>query len=136
VFDLYYVEKDFSAGLIKGKALVNSKAGGVNLSPGERAMATAEQPLRCDWPPLSSLTAWQTGHLVFQSEAVADAVREMNRYSTIKLEVDDPDIAAQRISGGYLAGDNAGFAESLTHLFPVRVRQANGVIKLMNANAI
>ena len=136
VFDLYYVENYFSAVLIKGKAMVNTVAGRVDLSPGERAVATAEQPLRCDWPPMSSLTAWQTGHLVFQDEAVTDAVREMNRYSAIKLEVDDPQIAAQHISGGYLAGDNAGFAESLTHLFPVKVRQGSGIIKLMNGNTI
>ena len=47
----------------------------------------------------------------------------MNRYSTDKLEIEDPTIANLRVSGVYYVGDNAAFASSVSKLLPVKMRR-------------
>ena len=49
---------------------------------------------------------------------LAQAVEEMNRYSTQRVEV-DPSVATLKVSGVYRVGDNAAFARSLTKLLPI-----------------
>ena len=55
---------------------------------------------------------------MFDKEELAQAVEEMNRYSTAKLAV-DPSVAGLKVSGVYRVGDNAAFARSLTKLLPI-----------------
>jgi transmembrane sensor len=76
---------------------------------------------RRDRPNLTPLLAWQTGSAVFENETLADAVQEMNRYSSEKLEVADPRVKALRVSGVYRVGDNTAFARSISRLLPVNV---------------
>ncbi|HVV70618.1 MAG TPA: DUF4880 domain-containing protein [Verrucomicrobiae bacterium] len=138
VFDVLNSGEYFSVVLIDGNAEVTSSAAvPVVLRQGERATAAHGKPLWCDKPNLSSLTAWQTGRLVFKDETVRDAIGEMNRYSTVKIEVDDSYVAALRISGGYTVGDPSGFAASLSQLLPVEVRHLpDGKIKLVRKSDI
>ena len=137
VFDVLNSGEYFSVVLIDGNAEVTSSATiPVVLRQGERATATYGKPLWCDKPNLSSLTAWQTGRLVFKDETVLDAIGEMNRYSTVKIEVDDSYVASLRMSGSYAVGDPFGFAASLSQLLPIEVRQVGGKIKLARKSDI
>jgi transmembrane sensor len=131
IFDLSYLEKYFSVVMIQGHGVINTATGPVKLNQGERATALDSQLLSYDRPPLASLTSWQTGHLMFKDETIGDAVKEMNRYSNMKIEIDNPQIASQKVSGGYLAGDNTSFAEDLAHLYPIGVRRIDGMIHLI-----
>jgi transmembrane sensor len=84
-----------------------------------------------DKPNLVPLLAWQTGQAVFDNDALADAIREMNRYSLVKLEVTDPVVAEMRISGVYRVGDNAAFARSVAALLPVSVEFGAGQLRFV-----
>jgi transmembrane sensor len=137
VFDLSNSRDFFSVVLIDGNAELRSSANSqIELRQGDRATATQSSPLQRDRPDLSLLTSWQTGRLVFRDETVSDAVQEVNRYSTVKIEVDDPNIASLHMSGGYVVGDTIGFADSLSKLLPIEVRQVDGKIKLISRRDI
>jgi transmembrane sensor len=137
VFDVLNSGEYFSVVLIDGNAEVTSSSAiPVALSQGERAAAPDGKPLLFDKPNISSLTAWQTGRLVFKDETVHDAIEEMNRYSTVKIEADDTYVASLRVSGGYVVGDSFGFAVSLSRLLPIEVRQVGGKIKLVRNSDI
>ena len=101
------------------------------LTEGERAVAAGSKGLKCDRPSLAALIAWQSRHLVFRDTTVAEAVRQMNRYSNIKIEVADSQIGAEMISGGYKPGDNVDFADSLANLLHISVRQNGDKIELL-----
>jgi transmembrane sensor len=88
------------------------------LKAGERLLATNGRT-RIDKPDLVPLLAWQTGQAVFDNKSVAEAVREMNRYSVVKIETNETAVAEMRVSGVYRVGDNAAFARSLAALLPV-----------------
>ena len=100
------------------------------LRAGERLIATADQTTKSYVQSLAPLLAWQTGRAIFESQKLSDAVYEMNRYSTVKLEVTDDRIANLRVSGVYLVGDNVAFADSISRLLPIKVRQSNGQLYL------
>jgi transmembrane sensor len=133
VFDVSNTGDYFSVVLIDGDAEVRSPANKtIQLRQGDRATGTSQNPLWCDRPDLSSLTAWQTGRLVFKDQTVSDAVEQMNRYSTVKIEVVDSHVADLHMSGGYAVGDALGFAVSLSQLLPIQVRLADGKIELVS----
>lgn len=100
------------------------------LKPGERLVARNQQA-HIDKPNLVPLLAWQTGQAVFDNESVSGAIREMNRYSVIKIAVTDPVVARMRISGVYRVGDNTAFARSVAALLPVALEFGTDQVRLV-----
>ncbi len=137
-FDVRREGDDISVLLIHGRATVTNAAdagGGRQLNDGERLRFTSGHSPRFDKPNLLPLLAWHTGQAIFEDSPLADVVLEMNRYSTIKLEVDDARIAGMKVSGVYRVGDNANFARSLSRLLPVEIRVVGDRIELVGDDA-
>ncbi|MDE2184550.1 MAG: FecR domain-containing protein [Alphaproteobacteria bacterium] len=79
---------------------------------------------------LSDATAWESGHLVFRGETLAEAVERVNRYTDHPIMV-DPSAASIRISGVFNAGDIGSFVSAITGYFPVEATtDANETITL------
>jgi transmembrane sensor len=120
--------------MLQGSASIGSRDASTQrrevLRSGERLIAT-NAGTRIDKPNLVPLLAWQTGQAVFDNETVAGAIREMNRYSVVKIEANDPAVARMRISGVYRVGDNAAFALSIATLLPVVVEFGTDQVRLV-----
>ncbi|HEY0282425.1 MAG TPA: FecR domain-containing protein [Rhizomicrobium sp.] len=120
--------------MLQGSASIGSRNAPARrhevLKSGERLVA-ADGRARIDKPNLVPLLAWQTGQAVFDNDTVAWAIREMNRYSVVKIEVTDPVVARMRISGVYRVGDNAAFALSIAALLPVVVELDTDQVRLV-----
>lgn len=58
-------------------------------------------------------TSWLIGRLKFEGKPLGEVVSEFNRYSTRKVVVDDPALAARPISGTFRADDQDAFVEAL-----------------------
>jgi len=118
--------------LIHGEADVRPASAptiqGETLRSGERLVASNDVEKR-DKPDLTRVLAWQTGYENFDREELAQAVEEMNRYSTQRVEV-DPSVAALKVSGVYRVGDNAAFARSLAKLLPLAVHEDGDTLVL------
>jgi transmembrane sensor len=131
-FDVRCEDGKVQVVLIHGEADVKPAAsgGGENqrLKAGERLVASNDVEKR-DKPDLARVLAWQTGYEMFDNEELAQAVEEMNRYSTAKLAV-EPSVAGLKVSGMYRVGDNAAFARALSKLLPINVRQAGDTLML------
>ena len=74
--------------------------------------------------------SWRTGHLIFRDTPLADAVAEFNRYNTRKIVIDDPVVAALRISGKFRATQFEAFVRILEDGFPVQARHKDDEIVL------
>jgi len=77
--------------------------------------------------------SWEGGQLSFADEPLALAIQRVNRYSDRRIAVADPAAGRLLVSGVFNAGDTAGFVDAVTTLFPVRAREAGGVITLTAA---
>ena len=135
-FDVRCEDGKVQVVLIHGEADVKPASApdgrGERLKAGERLVASNDVEKR-DKPDLTRVLAWQTGYEMFDKETLARVAEEMNRYSTVRLEV-DPSAAGLKVSGMYRVGDNSAFAQSLAKLLPIAVRQ-NGDTLVLTAES-
>jgi transmembrane sensor len=83
---------------------------------------------------LEPVTAWRRGKIILQNEALSEACVRMNRYSRIKIHVQDKAVASLGVSGVFEAGDTGAFVEALESLFGIKaLRIGNDSILLARA---
>lgn len=135
MLDVRRDESRVSVVLLEGRATVlantHATGGRLSLARGDRAIMTGSFSAVVDRPDLARLTAWQRGQAIFESDTLAAAAEEMNRYSTLRLVVDDPAIANLKLSGVYRVGDNDAFAHSVSQLLPVTIERYSDHIALV-----
>lgn len=92
-----------------------------SLTAGQRLIFADNRPPALDQPPLDTVTAWRRGEVVLDKTRLQDAAQEMNRYSNVKLVIDDPDTANIRLSGVFRAGDSQRFAQAVAETYHLRI---------------
>ena len=147
LFEIFLGPEDMSVTLIEGAVSVVPQAAGTasgqgaGMSPGEAGIATRLVPgdrLILRGGEIESLTqvdtdqalAWRSGMLQFRDVTLEEAVAEMNRYSGLKLRVQDTALGQERLSGTFPAGEPEDFAASLELLLPVRAQKSGNEISL------
>ncbi len=107
-------------------------AGTIELAPGEQVVSSRRQaPIKVAAVDVDRATSWQQGRLVFENEPLSSVVMRVSRYSQRSLRVEDPEIAALRISGVFRTGDMDGFVATITSYLPVRAETSDdGAISL------
>lgn len=100
-------------------------SGGWTLTPGQQVVTTQPSPL-VEAVNVAAATSWTTGRLIFDHTPLREAVAEMNRYSSVKVELASPQLAQTPVSGAFNAGDMEGFAAALADLYPVTVIRRDG----------
>jgi transmembrane sensor len=93
------------------------------LEPGQRVTFAAHEPPSLDEPSIEQVTAWRRGEVILDSTRLSDAAEEMNRYSDIKLVVEDPAVAGIPVSGIFRAGDSLQFARALGETYQLDVQE-------------
>lgn len=95
----------------------------IELSAGEALKVTQDgRSVVIPHADLEAATAWRDGKVIFRNAKLSDAVERMNRYSRVKLEIADPALDNERVSGVFEAGDTEGFIKGVQLALPVLVR--------------
>jgi transmembrane sensor len=91
------------------------------LTPGQRLTFADDHPPKLDEPALEKVTAWRRGEVILEKTRLQDAADEMNRYSAVKIVIDDALTGDIRVSGIFRAGDSVRFAQAVgeTYHLPV-----------------
>jgi transmembrane sensor len=71
-------------------------------------------------------TSWSRGRLVFRGTPLAEAVEEVNRYSTRKLRLADPSLATLPVGGNFIAGDSELILSAFVAALPLRSVDGGG----------
>jgi transmembrane sensor len=100
------------------------------LHPGQRLTFTAGRAPRMDQPQMEKVTAWQRGQISLDDLSLADAVAEMNRYSTVQLQIEQPAAAALHVSGIFRVGDSLSFAHAVAQTYGLTVLEQGREILL------
>jgi transmembrane sensor len=74
--------------------------------------------------------SWRSGYLVFEETSLAEAVAEVNRYTSQRIVIEDPELAALRVNGKFRATHAEDIVELLRNGFGVPVRKESGTIYL------
>ena len=81
--------------------------------------------------------AWQRGLIIFEDEALQDALNEIDRYTTTKFVLADEKVRRVRIDGSFRTGDVEGLLSSLKNKFRVDwKRDAQGRVVLSSRTAL
>ena len=74
---------------------------------------------------LEAATAWREGKVIFHEEPLSEAVRRLNRYSRLQIEIDDATLAAMQVSGVFEAGNAQAFVEAVQAYLPATADYAD-----------
>lgn len=100
------------------------------LEPGDQLVMQADGGVEVSEVDLESVGRWTSGLVQFDNTTLAEAVAEMNRYSSVTIRIGDQALAAERISGSFPAGQQRDFAESLELFLPVTADMSGRTITL------
>jgi transmembrane sensor len=132
VFDVRLQGERVKVALVEGVVKVASVAAPRPQVPREQVTMIAGELL--DAPPTAAMsvktadirraTSWREGVVVFDDAPLADAVAEINRYTTHPVVLADAGIGVYRVSGVFKTGDPERFAESMAEVFPLTVDES------------
>jgi transmembrane sensor len=101
------------------------------LDPGQRLTAPVSGEVRIAAADVDRSTSWTRGQLIFRDDRLGDAVEEMNRYSRVRLVIEDPRVAALKVSGVFRAERSDNFVTALTAFYPIEAeRRSPGIVAL------
>ena len=103
-----------------------------SLPAGTIARATEEDVL-IDKEPVSQaeeLLSWRQGYLRFHDTTLAAAIAEFNRYNARRIMIDDPRVAAIRISGTFRPANYEAFVRLLGDGYSIRAEDKGDLILL------
>ncbi len=140
-------ERQLAVTLVEGKIAVSSEpksgdhssqtaaAGTATVMvPGQRlTFDTQGSTPKIDRPNLEKTTAWRRGLVMLEDTPLAEAIVEMNRYSTIKLVIEQPRVATLEVSGMFRAGDSMRFARAVAKTYQLVVVEQPDRIVLAGA---
>ena len=72
---------------------------------------------------VAKVTGWREGRIYFDDLPLADAVREMNRHSTVHIRLQSAELAGLRVNGMFKAGDQEIFVSALQEYFQVEAQR-------------
>jgi len=105
-------------------AMLRPEPAKTELAPGEllrtHARAALPDKRKAD---LAKVTGWREGQLMFDGDTLAAAVAEVNRYSSIRIELSDPALADLRVSGVFKTGHARSFLETVSGHYPIAVSE-------------
>jgi len=70
---------------------------------------------------IERINAWLKGQLEFEDWQLLEAVNEHNRYTDIKIHVEDETLRNMRVGGFFKIGDTESFLAALQAMFPIEV---------------
>jgi transmembrane sensor len=69
--------------------------------------------------------AWRVGRIAFHGEPLSEAAAEFSRYSAVRIQIDDPQVANEKVIGLFVSTDPVGFANAVAVSFDLRA-EING----------
>ncbi|MBB5708050.1 FecR domain-containing protein [Sphingopyxis panaciterrulae] len=100
------------------------------------AAATGPRKAMLDSVDVERRIAWRKGLLVFNGQRLGDAAAEVNRYSDLRVTIDDPTLARAEFMGVFKLGDARAFANAAASAFNGEVhRRGNELVLVRQQNS-
>lgn len=114
----------------------NRRPAKVQLPAGQQVAFSSGQGLELPTSTdVAAATAWREGRLVFQDESLDAAIADVNRYSRIPIELQDPALGGLRLTGTVVTSQVDGWLSGLESVLPVMVTKHPDRIVLSSRKA-
>lgn len=84
---------------------------------------------------LQRALSWREGMLAFEGDTLGSVARQFDRYGAARIEIADPALAREPITGLFAANDPQGFARAIAASLGARVDTDGNVIRLTRGGA-
>lgn len=101
-------------------------AAGSMARAGDSGVLVQEKPLA----EVEDYLSWRSGYVTFHELPLAEAVAEFNRYNERKIVIEDPQVAAIRVSGKFRSNRFEAFVRLLEEGLPIRAQREQDRIVL------
>jgi transmembrane sensor len=108
-------------GTVRAESIAPASLTRTTITSGEQLISRAQSEDRVRRVDPERETSWRRGQLIFEDTPLAEAVAELNRYSTAQIELADPKLADLRLSGTFATGGTSAFVEAVTAYFPIKI---------------
>lgn len=98
---------------------VAAPPGVLTLTAGEALVAEPAHAMLVQPVDAREVGGWTAGMLTFNDVPLAEAVTEINRYTSRPIRIADLNTGKQRISGTFKSNDPVRFAQAITEILPV-----------------
>lgn len=130
IFEVRFDHDKLKVTLMRGKVRVDeSPAAGTTppalavLAPGQQLVIAGALAPVVESVDVDKQLLWRRSLIEFDGDTVADAVAELNRYSSLQIVVADSRVASMRLSGIVRTGDATEFTELVGAMLPVAARK-------------
>jgi transmembrane sensor len=128
----------------KGKVLLRAARGTAPIVIGANMRMTLPsvgikpggQPMMVTPDIVSRELAWRDGKVAFEGERLDQAAAEFARYSRMRIDIADPALAAEPVSGLFSAADPVGFAHAVAGIFDAEVAVRGNVVTLARPKVV
>jgi transmembrane sensor len=98
---------------------------------GDSGVLVQEKPLA----EVEDYLSWRSGYVTFHELPLAEAVAEFNRYNERKIVIEDPQVAAIRVSGKFRSNRFEAFVRLLEEGLPIRAQREQDRIVLTGSQS-
>ena len=105
----------------------------LNLADAGGRESPVERPQLMSPEAVSRDLAWREGKLAFEGEALRQAADTFARYSDTSIDIGDPELAREPVTGLFAANDPLGFSRAIASIFDARLHQDGNTITLTRA---
>lgn len=81
----------------------------------------------------NDVATWREGRVNFANTTLLRAVQEFERYETTRIVIDDPAVAAMRLTGSFDVRQVRRFVQALPRVLPVRLRALGERVEIVRA---
>ncbi len=114
-----------------GTGAADASPAPIELVPGNVVHVSAATPVaQVDVINVARATAWTAGSVEFEEEALADVIRDVNRYTSKEFVIADPALNEIRLTGRFRVGDMESVKFALKDRFDIAVVEDQSQIRL------
>ncbi|MDT8758088.1 FecR domain-containing protein [Sphingomonas psychrotolerans] len=95
----------------------------------------AERPESLAPEAVTRELSWREGKLAFEGETLNQAAASFARYSDLHIQIDDPELAREPVTGLFAANDPMGFSRAVARVFNANLVRQDGRIVLTRTAA-
>ena len=95
----------------------------VVLSDRVGGLAVVERPHPIAPEVVTRALAWRDGKLALEGETLKQAADAFARYSDTRIQIRDPDLAREPVTGLFTANDPVGFSRAIARVFDAKLEQ-------------
>lgn len=120
-------------GIVEVKRQDVPVAPAVLVATNNRALAPLDAPIVAEpveTAEVGRALAWRVGRLAFHGEPLNVAASEFARYSPVRIQIDDPEVANKKVIGLFVSTDPVGFANAVAVSFDLRADISGDQIRL------